>query len=143
MKCSISIVDPARLALVVTGLVNAIMALPFALRILVPGLREAVRNYARLASSLGITGWRLWRIVLLPVLRAPIGFALGLGTALSMGDLGVIALFADAERATLPLQIERLLGAYRTQEAAGAALLLTALSFALFGVFDLWGRRHA
>ncbi|MEP4196162.1 MAG: thiamine/thiamine pyrophosphate ABC transporter permease ThiP [Aliishimia sp.] len=135
--------DPASLALGITAVVNAIMALPFALRILVPGLRDALRDFARLSASLGITGLQLWWIVLLPRLRAPLGFALGLGAALSMGDLGVIALFADHDQATLPLAIDGLLAAYRTQHAAGAALLLTALSFMLFGVFDVWGRRHA
>ncbi len=135
--------NPADLALAITAGVNAIMALPFALRILVPGLREALRDFARLSASLGLTGWRLWWIVLLPRLRAPLGFALGLGAALSMGDLGVIALFADQDRATLPLAIEQLRAAYRTDHAEGAALVLTALSFLLFGLFDLWGRRNA
>ncbi len=135
--------DPARIALVVTGIVNAVMALPFALRILVPGLRDAVQTYARLSASLGLTGWALWRIVLLPRLRRPIGFALGLGAALSMGDLGVIALFADPTRATLPLQIEQLLAAYRVDAAASASVLLALMSFALFWMFDTWGRRNA
>ncbi len=135
--------DPTRLALVVTAVVNAVMALPFALRILAPGLREAMASYGRLSASLGLRGWRLWRIVLLPRLRRPLGFALGLGAALSMGDLGVIALFADQERVTLPLMIEHLLAAYRVDWAASASLLLTLCSFALFGLFDLWGRRDA
>jgi len=135
--------DPARMALLITAVVNAVVALPFALRILVPGLRDALIVYGRLSASLGLTGWSLWRVVLLPRLRRPLGFALGLGAALSMGDLGVIALFSDPTRATLPLQIEQLLGAYRVDLAASASLLLTALSFAAFMGFDLWGRRHA
>lgn len=135
--------NPSDVALAITAGVNAIMALPFALRILVPSLREAITDFARLSASLGLTGWHLWSIVLLPRLRAPLGFALGLGAALSMGDLGVIALFADQDRATLPLAIEQLRAAYRTDHAEGAALVLTALSFMLFGMFDLWGRRHA
>ncbi|MFK7874863.1 MAG: thiamine/thiamine pyrophosphate ABC transporter permease ThiP [Paracoccaceae bacterium] len=135
--------NPVDLALVVTCLVNAIMALPFAVRVLVPSLRDAVQTYGRLSASLGLTGWALWRIVLLPRLRRPLGFALGLGAALSMGDLGVIALFADPIRATLPLQIEQLLAAYRIEQAASASLVLTAVSFALFGLFDAWGRARA
>ena len=59
-----------------------------------------------------------------------------------MGDLGVIALFPPPEAATLPLEIYRLLGAYRTEAAAGASLILTALSFGLFLLFDRMGR-HA
>ncbi len=137
------IADPVGLALVVTGVINAIMALPFAVRVLVPGLRDALAQYGRLSASLGLHGWTLWRIVLLPRLRRPIGFALGLGAALSMGDLGVIALFSDPDRATLPLEIERLLRGYRIETAASASLLLTGLSFALFGLFDAWGHRNA
>nr|WP_246036077.1 thiamine/thiamine pyrophosphate ABC transporter permease ThiP [Aliishimia ponticola] len=137
------IADPQAMALLVTVIVNAVMALPFALRILVPGLRQAVDAHGRLAASLGLRGARLWRIVLLPRLRRPLGFALGLGAALSMGDLGVIALFADPARGTLPLQIEQLLAAYRVEAAASASLLLTLCSFSLFWVFDHWGRRGA
>lgn len=137
------IVNPTAIALWITGIVNAVMALPFALRILVPPLRQIVQTDGKLASSLGLQGWALWRIVLLPRLRRPLGFAVGLGAALSMGDLGVIALFSDPARGTLPLQIEQLLGAYRMDMAASASLLLTVLSFALFVICDAWGRRNA
>ncbi len=137
------IADPVASALAVTACVNALMALPFAVRILVPGLRQTSAAYGRLAKSLGLRGWALWRIVLLPRLRRPLGFALGLGAALSVGDLGVIALFADPARATLPLTIEQLLGAYRVDDAAAASLVLAALSFSAFAVFDAWGRSGA
>ena len=60
-----------------------------------------------------------------------------------MGDLGVIALFADGDNATLPLQIYRLMGSYLVEEARAAAMLLLALSLGLFWSFDRWGRRDA
>jgi thiamine transport system permease protein len=60
-----------------------------------------------------------------------------------MGDLGVVALFADAGNATLPLQVYRLMGAYRTNDAAGAALLLVLISLALFRAFDRMGQDDA
>lgn len=135
--------NPASLALPVTALVNALMALPFALRILVPQLRDTLRDYGRLSETLGMSGWALWRWVVLPRLRPQIGFALGLTGALSIGDLGVIALFADAERATLPLQMYRLMGAYRMEAAAGAALILLGLALTIFWVCDKGGRWHA
>ncbi|KIN74295.1 Thiamin ABC transporter membrane component [Sulfitobacter guttiformis KCTC 32187] len=135
--------DPFDFALPVTVLVNAMMALPFALRILVPPMRDTVAQYGRLSAMLGIRGWRLWRVLLLPRLRAQIGFAAGLTGALSMGDLGVIALFADPERVTLPLQMVRLMGAYRMDAAAGAALILLALSLGIFWICDKAGRWHA
>ncbi len=137
------VADPFAWALPVTALVNAVMALPFALRILVPQARAVVTRYSRLSLSLDMTGWQFTTIVLLPRMRAQISFAAGLAAALSMGDLGVIALFADPDIATLPLQIYRLMGAYRMQDAAAAALLLLILSMGLFWLLDRGGRHHA
>jgi thiamine transport system permease protein len=137
------LLDPAFLALPITALVNAVMALPFALRILAPRARQVVGRYGKLALSLDMAGGPFLRRVLLPRMRAQIGFAAGLGAALSMGDLGVIALFADPEVATLPLQIYRLMGAYRMEAAAGGALVLLCMSVAAFWVLDRGGRWHA
>jgi thiamine transport system permease protein len=124
-------------------LVNPVMNLPFALRIIVPQLRDTVQTYGRLSETLGITGWPLWRFVILPRIRPQLGFAAGLTGALSVGDLGVITLFADQERATLPLQMYRLMGAYRMDAAAGAALILLALALGIFWACDKGGRWHA
>lgn len=136
-------IRPAEVALPVTMLVNALMALPFVIRILRPGLEAARSDYGRLAASLGMQGWHLWRVVYLPRLRRPLGFAAGLTAALSMGDLGVITLFADGDTATLPLQVYRLMGSYQMEAARAGALLLLALSLGLFWVFDRGGRIHA
>ena len=81
--------------------------------------------------------------MLLARLRRPMSFAAGLAAALSMGDLGVIALFAPPEVATLPLLMQRLMAAYRMQAAAGVALVLVALTYALFWAFDRGGRLDA
>jgi thiamine transport system permease protein len=136
-------VDPLALALPITVVVNAIFALPFALRTIGPALARTEQTYGPLATALRLTGIARLRILILPRLRAPLGFAAGLTAALSMGDLGVIALFADADQATLPLMIHRLMGAYRMEDAAGAALLLLALSLALFRLFDSKDRADA
>ncbi|MES0809681.1 thiamine/thiamine pyrophosphate ABC transporter permease ThiP [Roseibium sp. SCPC15] len=137
------LVDPTSLALPVTALVNAVMALPFALRILVPAARDAVQRHGRLALSLNMEGRMFFARILIPRMRPQIGFAAGLAAALSMGDLGVITFFANAETATLPLQIYRLMGAYQMQAAAGGALLLLVLSMTVFWLLDRGGRWHA
>jgi thiamine transport system permease protein len=134
---------PADLALVVTVLVNATLALPFALRSLAPAVAQVSADYGRLGASLGLSGWGWMRIVVLPRVRRPLGFAAGLAAALSMGDLGVIALFAGQSEETLPLAMYRLMGAYRMEAAASAALLLVGLSFLMFWICDAWGRRDA
>jgi thiamine transport system permease protein len=137
------LVDPVALALPVIIVVNAIMALPFALRAVLPALRQIEADYGRLSASLGLSGWAKMRLVVLPRLRRPLGFAGGLAAALSMGDLGVVALFADPRQATLPMELFRLMSAYRTEHAAGAGLVLLAASLAFFWVFDRWGRGNA
>ena len=137
------IANPVALALPVTALVNAVMALPFALRALAPSVAGAEAGFGRLADSLALTGWARLRWVILPRLRRPLGFAAGLTAALSMGDLGVIALFADPARGTLPAEIFRLMGAFRTDAAEAAALLLLALSLLIFWLFDRGGRAGA
>ena len=137
------VASPFALALPVTALVNALMSLPFLLRALVPAVAEAETRFGPLADSLGLTGAARLRLLLLPRLRRPLGFSLGLSAALSMGDLGVVALFAPPGGGTLPLELYRLMGAYRMEDAAGAALLLLLLSLALFWVFDRGGRADA
>ncbi|QUS36386.1 thiamine/thiamine pyrophosphate ABC transporter permease ThiP [Falsirhodobacter algicola] len=133
--------SPDALALPVTLLVNAVLALPFAFRILHPPAQAVRHDYGPLADTLGLTGAARLRWVILPRLRRPLGFAAGVSAALSMGDLGVIALFAAPDAPTLPLLVQQLMGAYRMDQAAGAALVLVALSFGLFLLCD-WGGRH-
>ena len=135
--------NPFDISLIVTLCVNALMSLPFAVRILRPEMIKIVSNFSRLSLSLGFS-YRSWvRWVVWPRLRRPLGFAAGLTAALSVGDLGVIALFGDAERATLPFKLYQLMGSYRTEQAAGCASLLLILSFSFFWIFDFWGRSNA
>lgn len=132
-----------RLALPVTLVVNATMALPFVFRLLLPQARAMQADYGQLAASLNLTGAARLRWLVLPRLARPLGFGAGIAAALSMGDLGVVALFAGERGVTLPLLVSRLTSAYRMEQAAGAALILMAASFALFALFDMGGRRLA
>ncbi|MFN6926108.1 MAG: thiamine/thiamine pyrophosphate ABC transporter permease ThiP, partial [Tabrizicola sp.] len=136
-------VPPMQVALPVTVLVNAALSLPFLYRILLPEARALHAGYGRLADSLALTGWPRLRWLVLPRLARPLGFGAGLAAALSMGDLGAIALFAGERQATLPLVVQQLTGAYRIEAAAAASLLLVTLSFALFWACDAGGRRAA
>lgn len=137
------LVLPARVALPVTVAVNAAMSLPFVYRLLVPQALALRADYGRLAESLGLVGWAGLRWLVLPRLARPLGFGAGISAAFSMGDLGVNALFAGDQQATLPLVVQRLMSAYRMDQAMGAALLLVLVSLALFWAFDAGGRRHA
>jgi thiamine transport system permease protein len=136
-------VPPETVALPVTILVNATLTIPYLFRLLLPEARQLHADYSRLTQSLGLPARSELRFVTLPRLARPLGYGAGLAAALSMGDLGVIALFAGDGGVTLPLLVQRLIGAYRMQQAATAALILVGLSFALFWVFDRIGSHYA
>lgn len=132
-------ISPQALALPLTVAINAIMALPFGLRALIPAARELHSDYGRLADSLDLRGLGRLRLLVLPRLARPLGFAAGLAAALAMGDLGVITLFAT-DQPTLPLKMYQLMNSYRMADASACAVLLMAISFALFWLFDRGGR---
>lgn len=135
--------NPTRFALPVTAAMNALMALPFALRIIAPAVARVQRDYGPLSAALGLGQWTMLHLVILPRLRPSLGFSAGLTAALSLGDLGVIALFATGDQQTLPMLMVQLMGSYRTDAAQGAALILLGLAFGAFALLDYWGRRGA
>jgi thiamine transport system permease protein len=136
-------VPVARVALPVTLLVNAALSLPFVYRLILPNAQALHRDYDRLASALHLQGTTRLMLLTLPRLARPLGFGAGVAAALSLGDLGVIALFAGETQATLPLLIQRLMGAYRMDAAAGASLLLVVIALTVFALCDWGGRRAA
>ncbi|MEQ8964846.1 MAG: thiamine/thiamine pyrophosphate ABC transporter permease [Azospirillaceae bacterium] len=131
-----SIGDAFAFGLVVTAIVNALMGLPFVLRILGPPATRSLADTGRLADSLGMTGLMRLRLIEIPRLRRPAALAFAVATALSLGDLGVIALFGSAGNRTLPLHVYQLMGTYRTGEAAVGALALVVLCVVLFVVIE-------
>jgi len=114
------------------ALINALMALPFVLRLLSPTMHQSLLRYHKLNLSLGIRGWALWRLVEWPQLRRPLASAFAIALLLSIGDLGVIALFGSNRLQTLPLLLYQLLGSYQMAQAGVVALLLLLLALAVY-----------
>ena len=88
-------------------LVNALMGVPYVLRVLGPLHRQMSARYEHLCESLGLRGLSRLRLVEMPLLRRPVGLALGLCAAISVGDLGVIALFGSQDNAPSPCSCTR------------------------------------
>ncbi len=123
--------------------VNALMAMPFAIRVIRPAHDAASARHERLCASLGISGWSRFRLIDGPVLRRPLLTGFAFAMALSLGDLGVIALFGSDSVQTLPYLLLQRMGSYRTEDAAGLALLLGILCLALITMADRFGRNSA
>jgi thiamine transport system permease protein len=112
-------------------LVNMCMALPFAARVVAPELTTHLRRTGRLAASLGVTGFARFRLIDWPVMRAPLFTAFSFAAALSLGDLGAVALFGLDDFITLPALLYASLGSYRSTDAAGLSLILGAVCLLL------------
>jgi thiamine transport system permease protein len=102
----------APLAAIIT--VNALMALPFVMRVLEPAYQTAMVRNGRLSLSLGITGFNRLRQIDLPAMLVPLTTGFAFALALSLGDLGAIALFGSDRIITLPWLLYQKLGSYRT-----------------------------
>ncbi|MCJ8239832.1 thiamine/thiamine pyrophosphate ABC transporter permease [Peteryoungia algae] len=115
---------------IVTG-INALMALPFAVRVLEPTYREHRARTGHLAESLGLSVTQRLRRVDWPVLKRPFLTALAFAMTLSLGDLGAVALFGSENILTLPALIYARMGSYRSTDADGLALILGAICLVL------------
>jgi thiamine transport system permease protein len=133
-------VDVFALAPFMVVTVNAVMAMPFAVRAVRPAYDAASERHERLCAQLGISGWNRLRLIDWPVLRRPLATAFAFAMALSLGDLGVIALFGSDAVQTLPYLLLARMGSYRTDDAAGLALMLGLLCLALTMLADRLGR---
>ena len=119
--------DVARFAPAIVVAINALMALPFVHRILAPAMATHAARSERLTASLGIRGFDRLRWIDFPALRKPLLMALSFAMALSLGDLGAVALFGSQDMVTLPWLLYSRMGSYRTADAAGLALFLGLL----------------
>ena len=137
------VADVFALAPVMIVTVNAMMALPFAVRVLGPAIDSAGNRTDRLAAHLGIGGIAWVRLIGWPLLRRPLMTAFAFAMALSLGDLGAIALLGSDRVTTLPYLLLQRMGSYRTADAAGIALILGALTLAVFAFSDTRRARFA
>lgn len=112
-------------------LINMCMALPFAARVITPELVTHLGRTGRLSASLGITGVARFRLIDWPVMKGPLLTGFAFAAALSLGDLGAVALFGSDGFITLPALLYASLGSYRSADAAGLSLILAMLCLVL------------
>lgn len=123
--------ETGRFAPAIVTVINALMALPFVVRVLEPAYRTHIARTARLALSLGITGRRRLMRIDWPALKKPFLTAFAFAMALSLGDLGAVAIFGTEGFITLPWLLFSRMASYRTADAAGIALILGVLCLLL------------
>ena len=65
-------------------------------------------------------------------MRPELTYVASLAFCMSLGDLGVIALFGSQDFVTLPWLLYQKMGSYRTDEAAVIALVTLTLTLVVF-----------
>lgn len=113
--------------------VNAIMALPFVLRVVLPTFYQQEKRYRKLYQSLGVRGYARFKLEW-PMVRQAVAQACAYALLLSLGDMSVIALFGSQGLTSLPLYLFQLIGSYRIEQGACVAVLLVMLCFVLFSL---------
>jgi thiamine transport system permease protein len=126
-----SIGDAGTCAPALIVIINALMSLPFVMRVLEPAYSIHQRRTQRLRASLGISGLARFRLIDWPALSKPVLTALSFAMALSLGDLGAVALFGSDSFVTLPWLVYSRMGSYRTNDADGLALILGVICLLL------------
>ena len=110
---------------------QALVAIPFVVRIVVPTLRSIDERQREAAALLGASPSRVRREIDLPVVSRGLAVAAGFAFAISLGEFGATVFLARPDRPTLPVAIFRFLGrpgALNAAEAYALAVVLLAVT---------------
>jgi thiamine transport system permease protein len=106
---------------------QALIAVPFVVRTLVPVLRSIDQRLREAAATLGARPLRVWREVDLPIVGRAVLVAAGFSFAIAVGEFGASVFVVRAQLPTMPVAIFRLLGRPGVANFGQAMALSTVL----------------
>ncbi|MET0577171.1 MAG: iron ABC transporter permease [Ilumatobacteraceae bacterium] len=121
---------------------QALVAVPFVVRAILPVLRSIDPHLQEAAATLGASPSRAWRTITWPFLRRPVVAAAGLAAAISLGEFGATSFLTRTGSATMPIAVERLLGrtgAVLQAQGYALATILAAVTIVIVLVIDATG----
>ncbi len=89
---------------------QALIAVPFVVRLMTPVLRAIDPRLREAAATLGASPARVWREVDLPIVARAMLVAAGFAFAISLGEFGATVFIVRPDAPTLPVLVYRLLG---------------------------------
>jgi thiamine transport system permease protein len=110
---------------------QALVAIPFVVRIVAPTLRSIDPRQREAAALLGASPGRVRREIDLPIVSRGLAVAAGFAFAISLGEFGATVFLARPDRPTLPVAIFRFLGRpgeVNVAQAYALAVVLMALT---------------
>ncbi|HEY6076038.1 MAG TPA: iron ABC transporter permease [Gaiella sp.] len=135
-----------RSSALIVPIAQALVAIPFVVRALVPALRAVEARLGEAAAVLGASPWQVRRQIELPLLARPLAVAAGLAFAVALGEFGATVFVARADWPTVPVAIFRFLGRpgadnVGTAMALSVTLMIIVTVVALVAERSLVGRR--
>ena len=129
----------------IVPVVQALVAIPFVVRIVTPALRAIDERQREAAAVLGAPPRRVLREIDLPIAARGLAVAAGFAFAISLGEFGATVFLARPDRPTLPVAIFRFLGRPGELNAAEAyalaVILMAVTAMSVFVVERFRGRR--
>lgn len=98
-----------RAKVVLVPLAQAVVAIPFVIRAVVPALRSIEPRLREAAAVLGAPPRRVWREVDLPITLRAFLVGFGFAIAVSLGEFGATLFVARPDAPTIPIAISRFL----------------------------------
>ena len=111
----------------IVPVVQALVAIPFVVRIVAPTVRAIDERQREAAAMLGASPGRVRREIDLPIIGRALAMAAGFAFAISLGEFGATVFIARPDSPTLPVAIFRFLGRPGELNAAEAYALAVVL----------------
>jgi thiamine transport system permease protein len=117
---------------------QALVAIPFVVRVMTPVLRAIDPRLRDAAATLGASPTRVWREVDLPIVARAALVAAGFAFAISLGEFGATVFIVRPDQPTLPVLVYRLLGQPGPLNFGGAmaasVILMAITALAILGI---------
>lgn len=129
-------------SLIIVPLAHTLVAFPFVVRCVLPGLRQIPENLREAACLLGASPFKVWRLIDFPLIQQAILIGAIFAFSISMGEFGASSFLTRPHTPTMPVAIFRFLSQpgdlnYGQAMAMSCILMLvTCSSFLIIGRFS-------
>jgi len=114
---------------ILVPLAQAVVAIPFVIRAVVPALRSIDPRLRDAASMLGASPRRVWREIDLPITLQAFAVGFAFAMAVSLGEFGATTFVARPDAPTIPIAISRFLSRPGALNIGQAMAMSTVLMF--------------
>jgi thiamine transport system permease protein len=140
-------VFPLRDSWIAVPIIQSVMAVPLVMRIVRPAIAGIGKSQLESAATEGASGWQIWRLIEMPLIRKSVVTAAAFACLISIGEFGAASLLAFGDQATLPTVLYSLISRpggdnYGLAMAVSALLMLFTFVVVLVVSFETPRRRR-